>query len=502
MPGGTAAVPATAAASAISPATAAASAQQPAAAFGAAKAAMQPSVDDFAEGKTDCFTVLAAADAIAGQHKVRAADLRGWAKQQMDTMRADTASKPGLPELPCARDPEPSTSPAPLATLLQAIVVMVRRRVACSAEVADAVALWCAGTWGVFPPTDPGSGPDIYPRLHLHSPTKRCGKSTLLEIVQHVVRRPQAATDISEAAIYRTVEKHRPTFVIDEADRLLAKNGELVGLLNSGYVRTGYVLRTVEVQASGMRGFEPMPFPTFAPIALAGIGRIAPTVEDRSIRIELQRQELRRGAQRIGLRQLAKLQNNIAPHLMARADALGAAMATGIDDNLIPTSLNDRDADNWRPLLALAALADGGWLARARRAAEVLCASGSDSDRSNEWALRQVVEFVEEQRRAAIAEWRAWVAGGRKTIRPIAGGIPAQRPTPCRFVSSDALAGWLLAKDDSGFLDARDIGAVKLRVARVLRAFKVLPALRRANGKPARGYDVAAIRAVWRRYRP
>jgi hypothetical protein len=406
-------------------------------------------------------------------------------------------------------DPEQSADPKPLRNLLEAAAGMIAQRVFCAPEVRVACALWAAGTWGVRPPADAEGGPDLFPRLHIHAPAKRCGKSLLLETIGAVVRRPIPATDVSEAAIFRTIDRVRPTFLIDEADTLFAKNRDLTGIVNSGYARTGYVLRTVEVQTQTGRSFDPVAFPTYTPVALAGIGALPATIEDRSIRIEMQRQPAGQKPQRIGLRQLAGLRDKVAPHLMAHADAIGAAMAQGVPDHLIPHALNDRDADNWRPLLALAQLAGGDWLARAQRAAETLCMASGDGDRGNEWALRQVVEFAQEKRAASVAEWRAWVLGGRKAAPPASGTAPAlrsrggaRRPASCRFVASDDLAGWLIAKDDSGFADARDTGPVKLRVARLMRGFGIVPTVRKVNGQAIRGYEVAAIRAVWRRYRP
>ena len=470
--------------------------------FAAAQSMLEPYIGRFGEGDLDHYSVLAAADTVAGKCKVRTADLRGWAKQQMGAMQAGMASKHNAPEPPCGADPEPNASPVPVGNLLQVAVTMIDKRVFCSPEVADACALWACGTWGVHPSSDPGDGPEIYPRLHVHGPVKRCGKSLLLESVASVVRRPLIATDVSEAAIFRTIEKYQPTLLIDEADQLFAKNRDLTGIVNSGYAQTGHVVRTMEVQVQGTRGFEPVSFSTYAPVALAGIGALPSTIEDRSIRIELQRQPRDRKAQRVGLRRLAQLRNKIVPHLMAHTDMIGAAMARGVPDSDVPAALNDRDADNWRPLIALAKLAGSDWLARAQRAAEVLCGSSSDGDRGNEWALRQVVEYVIEQRSTTVADWRAWVQGGRKTARPLAGRPGVQRPAPYRFIASDALAGWLISKDDSGFSDARDLGTIKLRVARLLRTFGVRPSLRRVSGMPTRGYEVPTIRAVWRRYQP
>jgi Protein of unknown function (DUF3631) len=458
--------------------------------------------DIAASGLSD-FTLKPLADAIAkatGFEKGAICKGIEKARGAYEAAAADSVAHTAAPA--CVSDPEPSASPPPLGKLLRAVAAMVTQRVYCLPHVADAVALWCIGSWGVNPPGDPTSGPDIFPRLHLHSPTKRCGKSTLLEIVQSAVRRPLAATDVTVAVIFRSVDKWHPTLIIDEADRLFAKNQELTGIINSGHTRSGYALRLTEVPRQGVTSYEPTSFSTFAAVALAGIGSLPSTIEDRSIRIDMQRQPdgQKAKAQRIGLKQLANLRSKIAPHFMAHADAIGAAMATGVPDSDIPSALNDRDGDNWRPLLGLALLAGGGWLARAQHAAGLVCRVSADGDRGNEWALQQIVEHVTEGRAAAVAEWQAWVRSGRKTVKPLPGRPGVQRATPFRYVVSDNLAAWLMGKDDSGFGDAHDTPTVKLRIARLLRTFGVRPTVRRFNGMPTRGYDVSAIRAVWRRY--
>jgi hypothetical protein len=47
---------------------------------------------------------------------------------------------------------------------------------------------------------------------------------------------------------------------------------------------------------------------------------------------------------------------------------------------MVPGELNDRAADNWRPLLAIADQAGGSWPERARRAAQALSGVGSEED--------------------------------------------------------------------------------------------------------------------------
>lgn len=59
------------------------------------------------------------------------------------------------------------------------------------------------------------------PILAIESPEKRCGKTTLLNIVGKLVPAPLQAANITVAAIYRSIEKYRPTLLLDEMDHHL-----------------------------------------------------------------------------------------------------------------------------------------------------------------------------------------------------------------------------------------------------------------------------------------
>jgi putative DNA primase/helicase len=126
-----------------------------------------------------------------------------------------------LPVVP--KDPEPAANPEPLAITLDSIVKVVLARVYCSIHAAHAVALWIVASWGLFPPADPAGGPDLFPLLGISSPAKRCGKTTLLETISYLVRRALTAADLTEAALFRTIDKYCPTLLIDEFDRLIRK---------------------------------------------------------------------------------------------------------------------------------------------------------------------------------------------------------------------------------------------------------------------------------------
>ena len=125
----------------------------------------------------------------------------------------------------------------------------------------------------------------VTPRLAITSPQKGCGKTTVLDLLSGLVPKPLQAANVTAAAVFRTIEAKRPTLLVDEADTFLAENEELRGVLNSGHTRNGAVIRVVEHEGD----FEPRQFSTWAPVAIAKIGKLPGTLEDRSIKLEMRR---------------------------------------------------------------------------------------------------------------------------------------------------------------------------------------------------------------------
>src|SRR5262249_31121223 len=110
-----------------------------------------------------------------------------------------------------------------------------------------------------------------------------CGKSTLLDVLNHLVFRPLLTGSITAAALFRVIELYHPTLLIDEVDAFVGDNEELRGMLNQSHRHDGAVTRTVGDT------YEPRKFAASAACALAGIGRLADTLADRSVAITLQR---------------------------------------------------------------------------------------------------------------------------------------------------------------------------------------------------------------------
>lgn len=239
--------------------------------------------------------------------------------------------------------------------LLADLTHALTRHVVLPKPASIACAGWIAHTWVA-------EGFSHTPRLSITSPAKRCGKSTLLDVLRATCRRPLKADNISASGTFRTVEAMAPvTLLIDEADSFLVDNEELRGILNSGFEQSGEVIRVVEIQGEHV----PVRFRTFAPVALAAIGGLPGTLEDRAVPIGLQRKaagetvtKLRAPGARAALHDLAR-----------RCARWAADRGQHLDrDPPVPDALGDREGDIVVPLLAIADDAGGPWPERMRRA--------------------------------------------------------------------------------------------------------------------------------------
>ncbi len=187
---------------------------------------------------------------------------------------------------------EPWPVPVDGAALLAEVSTTVCRYVALpSHRHADAIALWVVHTF-VY------DASPITPRLAITSAEKRCGKSRLLTLLSMLTPRSLKADNVTPSIMFRVIELARPTLLIDEFDSFGADNNELRGIVNSGHDSKGTVPRNV---ASG-NDYEPRLFATFAPVAIAAIGRLPGTIEDRSILIPMRRKTVNERTERTPLR--------------------------------------------------------------------------------------------------------------------------------------------------------------------------------------------------------
>jgi putative DNA primase/helicase len=184
--------------------------------------------------------------------------------------------------------------------------------------------------------------------LAVVSPEKRCGKTTLLSLLQELTPNAILAANITAAAVFRALEEMRLTLLLDEADTYLAEREELRGVINSGHNRrSANILRVVE--EGGKQVVKR--FPTWAPKAIAMIKDLPDTLQDRSVAIRLRRKLPGETVARFRADRVRHLEDINRRSARWAADNLEALRAI---DAETPNGLHDRAADNWRFLLGIA----------------------------------------------------------------------------------------------------------------------------------------------------
>lgn len=337
-------------------------------------------------------------------------------------------------------------------TLAVTLGCVIKTYAVLSDAAADAIALWILHTWLIDKLT-------VSPRLAVTSPTKGCGKTTILRLLHQLCRRPKRSGSISPPALFRVVEKYRPTILLDETEKYVEHGGDLHALLNEGHAKGGSVMRVLGEK------LELREFALFCAIAFARNGRIPDDLEQRSIVIEMQR---RRPDEPLGeLRDGNSVLQELARKCSRWADD-NADIAS--DSNPDMAGLINRDRDNWLPLFAIADTIGADWPERVREAAAVLAPRETQSTGPLLLAdIRAVFDAKATDRIAstdlcdALAEMegRSWAEFG-KARKPI----------------------------------------TKNQLARLLADFHVRPDTIRFGTKPSKGYYRHLFDEAWQRYLP
>ena len=338
-------------------------------------------------------------------------------------------------------------------SLMFDLVAAVRRHLVVSESSAILIALWSVYThvYRHFA---------LAPYLAITSPEKRCGKTNLLILLDRLCFKPFTASNMSEAAIYRTIDQESGTLLIDEADTFLPNKGAMVGILNSGYKRkTAFIVR------GGKEGVEKKS--TFCPKAIAMIGEMPETLKDRSLHIRLERKSPEEKVLPIaeeGPDELSLLRARLLRWVADNAEAVAVAKPE-------PLKLgNDRAQDNAMPLLAVAMVLGGEWLERAQRAFEEHGSGIADTPSNGEWLLSDIAQ--------------AFATGGRPQLltKELLAYLHQQEEAPWPTFSRGKP------------MDARDL-------SRMLKQFGIGPAqMRHGSGQVGRGYFREHFTKAFARY--
>jgi hypothetical protein len=191
------------------------------------------------------------------------------------------------------------------------------------------------------------------------------GKSTGLEVLFYMVPRPASGTEITAANLVRLVDHERPTLIIDEADDLFTVKSELTKIVNASWTKFSKIPKLVNVGGRwATQWFSP-----FCPKAFGLIGLKLPRpLIGRSIIIKFwpKLPGVEVSFDHHDDDEFLVLRRKCAHWAADNGNALATAKP------LQPAGFDNRIADNWRLLLAIAEFAGETWAQQARDAAERL----------------------------------------------------------------------------------------------------------------------------------
>src|SRR5260221_4941748 len=115
---------------------------------------------------------------------------------------------------------EPWPEPVDGSVLLDEMVCTLKLFVILPKWAAETLALWILHTYAF-------QLRDVTTYIGLESPEHRCGKTTLVSLLNELANRAVASSNISPPAFFRVIEELSPTLLIDEVDTFLNGNDQL-----------------------------------------------------------------------------------------------------------------------------------------------------------------------------------------------------------------------------------------------------------------------------------
>lgn len=328
--------------------------------------------------------------------------------------------------------------------LARDIATIIRGRVSLPKYAPEVLACWILHTW-VFEQFD------VTPRLVLQSPEKRCGKTITLGILEQLVNNPCFTGNVTAAYLFRKINSDRVTTLIDEFDVIQKERAELRNIINNGHRRGGKICKVIRNEA--------VEFEVFAPLAIALIGTVKDTIEDRSIVIPMRRKAKEEQLVKVSRNAL----NSVCLPIRNRIEKWARQFkAAKVQDLAI---LNDRANDNWTCILAIAN--DFGLLDVLTKAAESF---------SVEYEMSIGVRFLQDIKH---------YLEGTKDV----------------FIRSEDLINHLICLPESNWIfGSRPITAKAISV--ILRPFGVSPTQARASisERSIRGYHKKDLMELVQRY--
>ncbi len=306
------------------------------------------------------------------------------------------------------------------------------------------------------------------PRISFLSPEPGSGKSRALEATEPLVPRPVHAVNTTSAYLFRKVadEEGLPTILFDEIDTVFGprakENEDIRGLLNAGH-RRGAVAGRCVVRGKTVLTEE---LDAYCAVALAWLNDLPDTLMSRSVVVRMRR--------RSPDEQVEPFRHRLcAPEGHTIRDALtewASTVPTITSWPEMPFGIEDRDADIWEPLLAIADMAAGAWPERARCAGVTLVTATKAASPSLGIRL--------------LADLRT---------------VFSEHADPDHLFTDDLISA-LIAIEDAPWADIRGKALDSRSLARRLGKYEVKPRTVRIGDRTSKGYARADLFDPWTRY--
>lgn len=307
------------------------------------------------------------------------------------------------------------------------------------------------------------------PRLAHLSPEPGSGKTRALEALELLVPRPLHAINATPAALFRSVsdDAGTPTILFDEIDTVFGPkakdNEEVRGMLNAGHRRGATALRCVGPLQT------PTEFPAYCAVALAGLGDLPDTIMSRSVVIRMRRRSPTEKVEPFRHRLHAPQGQLLHDEMERWAKTVHHQVQDAWPD--MPEGIEDRPADCWEPLLAVADAAGGDWPERGRAAAVALVAQAAEGPQTL----------------------------GVRLLQDIADLFTRM---PVGHLATEVLLEALAEVEEAPWGDLRGKPLDARGLARRLKPYDITSKSVRVNDRVVRGYSREDLHDAWSRYLP
>jgi DNA polymerase I-like protein with 3'-5' exonuclease and polymerase domains len=308
----------------------------------------------------------------------------------------------------------------------------------------------------------------LLPMLHFRSPTRGCGKSTALDLMEFLVARPFMVGNISASSLFRLIPRYQLVMLLDEAQDYVKPDTDIASILDGGYQRGRPAVRT------NKETLEPEIFDVFGPKALASIKALDGTTEDRCIIIEMTRKEAG-----VELEQLCDIPGSYWLELRRKLVRWAIDNKEAVMDirSPRPKFIGNRVWDKWHTLLRIASVVGADWPKETLHDARAVV-TGEEEERSIG------VEILYRLKPFFIEQW------------PLL-------PEDFKFLPTEEILAHLNADKEAPWADWKkgdSVGLSAEKLAKELKVFKIKSDRPKYGGVRPRGYWIKHFRKDIRAY--